>query len=380
MSTGSLFDEEPKRGSGFKIALIALAAFVLLAGAGYTAFVYSTPEGPDPEVVRANAIRDDTVIFLSQGRFAGEESNQQVFGRGRVVKYNAFAREAYFTFPEAAPEEFDQFKSKYFVDPAKLEFGEEKDGTIELGKYTLTRSPGAFHFFRTPLDNVRIDTKQSLSFQYSTVNYTASLDELRNLTNNSQLYGGRMLAKAPERRDKPTIVFANHGIMVAKPDEPTLKRLTDELLKGIEGREAKIQRLVDFVSSEIEYSYTEALMNGELLKRPSETLMTRSGDCSNKTILLASLLEQIGEEYILLYMPRHITVAVPQGAFENNNKLDFTWANKPWMIAETTLAGFRIGQTRLSDINQLAKVDYVQDPKLSEVIFDASSFEVLKFF
>ena len=50
------------------------------------------------------------------------------------------------------------------------------------------------------------------------------------------------------------------------------------------------------------------------------------------------------------------------------------------MIAETTLAGFQIGQTRVSDINQLAKVDYVQDPKLSEVIFDASSFEVLKFF
>ena len=380
MPTGSLFDEEPIRGSGLKIASIALAALVFLAGAGYTAFVFSTPEGPNPEVVRANAIRDDTVIFLSQGRFAGEESNQQIFGRGRVVKYNAFAREAYFTFPETAPEEFDQFKTQYFVDPAKLEFGEEKDGTIELGKYNLTRSPGAFHFFRTPLENVRIDTKQTLSFQYSTVNYTASLDELRNLTNNSQLYGGRMLARAPQRRDKPTIIFANHGIMVAKPEEPTLKRLTDELLKGIEGREAKIQRLVDFVSGEIEYSYTEALMNGELLKRPSETLMTRSGDCSNKTILLASLLEQIGEEYILLYMPRHITVAVPQGAFENNNKLDFTWANKPWMIAETTLAGFQIGQTRVNDTNQLAKVDYVQDPKLSEVIFDASSFEVLKFF
>jgi hypothetical protein len=50
------------------------------------------------------------------------------------------------------------------------------------------------------------------------------------------------------------------------------------------------------------------------------------------------------------------------------------------MIAETTLAGFQIGHTRIDDINKLAKVDYVQDPKHSEVIFDASSFEVLKFF
>lgn len=380
MPTGSLFDEEPRGGSGLKTALIAIVALVLFAAAGYAAYVYSTPAGPDPEVVLADAIRDDTVIFLSQARFAGDESNRQVFGTGRVVKYNAFKREAYFTFPETVPEEFGQFKAKHFVDAARLEYGDEKDGVIELGKYTLTKSPAAFHFFRTPLDNVRIDTKQNLSFPFATVNYTASLDELRKLSNNSQLYGGRMIAQAPERRDKPTIIFANHGIMVAKPDEPTLKRLAGDLLKGIEGREARIQRLLDFVSAEIEYSFTEALMNGELLKRPSETLMTRNGDCSNKTILLASLLEQIGEEYRLLYMPRHITVAVPQGAFPNDNKIDFTWDNKPWMIAETTLAGFQIGQTRISEPDKLAKVDYVQDPKLSEVIFDASSFEVLKFF
>ena len=380
MSAGSLFDEEPKGGSGLKIALIAGLAFVVFATGGYGAYVYTKPQGPNPEVVLADAIRDETVILLSQARFAGEESNRQIFGRGRVVKYNAFNRQAYFTFPETAPEEFDQFKAKYFADPSKLEFGDEKDGTVELGKYTLTRSPEAFHFFRTPLDNVRIDTKQNLNFQYSTANYTASLEELRNLSNNSQLYGGRMIAKVPERRDRPTIVFANHGIMVAKPEEPTLKRLTDDLLKGVEGREARIQKLLDFVSGEVEYSYTEALMNGELLKRPSETLMTRSGDCSNKTILMASLLEQIGEPYLLLYMPRHITVAVPQGSFANDNKLDFNWDSKPWMIAETTLAGFQIGHTRIDDINKLAKVDYVQDPKHSEVIFDASSFEVLKFF
>jgi len=233
MSTGSLFDEEPKGGSGLKIALIAMVALVLFAAGGYAAYHFTKPAGPDPEVVVANAIRDETVILLSQARFAGEESNRQIFGRGRVVKYNAFKKEAYFTFPETPAEEFEQFKSKYFADPKKLEFGDEKDGTVELGKYTLTRSPEAFHFFRTPLDNVRIDTKQNLNFQYASANYTASLDELRNLSNNSALYGGRMIAKAPDRRDQPTFIFANHGIMVAKPEEPTLKRLVDQLLKAV---------------------------------------------------------------------------------------------------------------------------------------------------
>ncbi len=107
--------------------------------------------------------------------------------------------------------------------------------------------------------------------------------------------------------------------------------------------------------------------------------MTRTGDCSNKTILLASLLEQIGEEYILLYCPRHITVAVPQGNFADNNKLDFTWNNKQWLIAETTLPGFQVGKTLVTEANLLTHVEYVQNPKNADVIFDANSYEVLKF-
>jgi hypothetical protein len=108
--------------------------------------------------------------------------------------------------------------------------------------------------------------------------------------------------------------------------------------------------------------------------------MTRNGDCSNKTILLASLLEQIGEEYILLYCPRHITVAVPQGNYPNDNSLDFKWDKRSWMIAETTLAGFQIGYTKVQDFTRLTTINYVQDPKLSEIIFDANSFETLKFY
>ena len=184
----------------------------------------------------------------------------------------------------------------------------------------------------------------------------------------------------PGRRDEPQFVFANHGIMVAKPGEPSLDRLVDELLKDVPNdRNSRIQRLVDFVSRDIEYSFVEA-SSGETLKRASETLMTRSGDCSNKTILLASLLEQIGEEYLLIYVPQHITVIVPQGDFPDDNKLDFTWNQKNWLIAETTLPGFQIGKTKVADSLRLTHINYVQDPKNADVIFDANSYEVLKFF
>ena len=133
------------------------------------------------------------------------------------------------------------------------------------------------------------------------------------------------------------------------------------------------------MTNEIEYDYTEAVGSRETLKRPNEVLMSRTSDCSNKTILMASLLEQIGEDYLLLYCPQHITVAVPQGEFPNENKLSFNWSGKDWMIAETTLPNFEIGKTKVTESVKLTSVQYVQKPKQTNVIFEAHTFRPLEF-
>ncbi len=380
MSSGSLFDSEADKGSNLKIYAIALIAFVMLAGVGYGFYWYSSPVPVSPDEVFASEIRDNTVLMLAQPTFSGDEFRRQLLGKGRIAKYAWREKVAYFTFPETGEAEFQDFLSTYIRDASKIDFGKLENGRIALGDYKLTVGPDAFRFFRTTTDNIRINPRQALNFSFNGVSYNVSLEELRNLTNNSQLYGGRLITQATTRSDEPQMVFANHGIMVAKPNEPSLKRLSDELLKDIgPDRESRIQRLVDFVSNEIAYSYTEAVGATETLKRANETLMTRSADCSNKTILLASLLEQIKEEYILLYCPQHITVAIPQGNYLNENGLDFMWNQKPWMIAETTMPGFQIGKSRVQNANKLTKINYVQDPKNANVIFDASSYAVLKF-
>jgi hypothetical protein len=381
MSAGSIFDSDEKRGPNLTMLFIALAAFVVLAAAGYTAYWLSSPPPPDFAGIHAAEVREAMIFLLAQPSFSGDEFRRQLLGKGKIEKYRWKEKEAYFTFPETAEEEFQEFLSKYIVDPAKLQFGSTAGDRIRLDEYELRPGPNAYRFFKTTSDNLRLDTTQTVAFPFSTVTYTISLDELRNFSNNSQLYGGKLVAKMPERSNEPQMVFANHGIMVAKPGEPSLKRLIDDLLKDVgDNREARIQRLVDFVSTEIEYSFTEAVSSREKLKRASETLMTRSADCSNKTILLASMLEQIGEEYLLLYSPRHITVAIPQGGFANDNKLDYTWDNRPWVIAETTAAGFQVGKSMVLEPNRLTNVQYIQDPKNSNVIHDANSYRILDFF
>jgi hypothetical protein len=380
MSAGSIFESETeKRGPNLTTVVIAFVALVVLCGAATGVYFYTKPAPRTSDEARAQEIRDTTVMMLAQPTFSGEDFRQQILGKGRLVKFVRSLKDAYFVFPADNDNEFQQFVGKYFIDPAKIEFAKATNGEIELGGYSLPETSGV-KFFRTTLENIQIDPDQDLSFQLKDVAYMPSLNELRNLANSSELYGGKLIARMPSRRDEPQFIFANHGIMVAKPGEPSLKRLVDQLLKDVPtDRSSRIQRLVDFVSNDIEYNFREAT-GGETLKRASETLMTRSGDCSNKTILLASLLEQIDEEYILIYCPGHITVAVPQGDFPDENQLDFTWSNKNWLIAETTLAGFQIGKTKVAESLRLTHVNYVQDPKNADVIFDASSYEVLKFF
>ena len=381
MPAGSIFESEENRGSNLKTILIAAGALLVLLSVGYAAYWISSPPPPDLSAINASEIRESMVFLLAQPSFSGDELREQLLGKGRIAKYAWREKQVYFTFPETSEEEFKDFLGKYIADVSKVDFGNTIDGIVKLDQYELNQSPGAFRFFKTTTDNFKLDAKQTVTFPFSSVNYTISLDELRNLSNNSQLYGGRLVAKMPEKRDEPQMVFANHGIMVTKPGEPSLKRLINDLLKDVgDDREARVQRLVDFVSTEIEYSYSEALSGREKLKRANETLMTRSADCSNKTILLASLLEQIGEEYILLYCPRHITLAIPQGNFTNENNLDFTWEQKPWLIAETTAPGFQVGKSMVLESNRLTNVSYIQDPKNSNVIHDAQSYRILDFF
>lgn len=379
MSTGSLFEEEKKSSLPRVFLVIGLIVLLIAAAVGFYAYRSNQERVKVAKDVRAEEnFRDTAINMLSHSTFSGDEFRSQLLGKGRLERYERVNSDLYFTYPASSQAEFDEFVSKFFIDKTKLEMAPEKNGKLELGGYSVRISDQTPYFFRTSVKNFKVDANQTLTFPFKTVNYTLNLRETKAFLDNSQVYGGNLAADATQRTDDPTVVFANHGIMVAKPNEPSLQRLVNDILQGETVRENKIQKLLDFVSNEIAYNYTEAL-GGETLKRPNEILMTRNGDCSNKTILLASLLEQIGEDYIMLYCPKHITVAVPQGNFPNENKMDFEWEKKNWLIAEGTAPGFQIGKSRLQDFDKITPVNFVQRPKEKNLIFDAHSLRVLEF-
>jgi hypothetical protein len=255
---------------------------------------------------------------------------------------------------------------------------------MRLGDYTLTRSTEKGFFFKTPIDNVKFDPAVVLKFPYGAATYTLDVNELGDFLQNKSIFGGRMNARTGESRGGLPTVFANHGAFVARPGEPSLRRFVGELTRDIpadgEGaREARVQRVLDFVSREIEYDQREATYSFELLKRPNEVLMSGESDCSNKAILLGSLLEQLGEDYLFVYLPGHITVAVRQGGFPARNGLWLEWDGQAWLIAEGTAPGFRIGLDRLQDEGRFKQFRYVQRPRERDAIFDVATRRQLSF-
>lgn len=332
--------------------------------------------------------RDAVLSCLAHPGFVGTKLVEQVLGRVKLELLQVSDREVYFSTPapEKVGEQFESMIAHFIIDPKRILMGEDDgEGRLRLGKYSLLRSDDKHLFFKTPLDNIKFDPSIVLKFPFKFATYTLNMSELLDFLDNKTIFGGRMNARMEQLRAGVPVVFANHGALVARPEETSLRRFVEELTRDIpaggEGaREARVQRVLDFVSNEIKYDLRETTYRFELLKRPNEVLMSGQSDCSNKTILLGSLLEQLGEDYLFVYTPDHITVAVKQGSFPASNGLFLAWQDEVWLIAEGTAPGFRIGRDRVHEEKRFKQFQHIQRPRDRDVIFDLASGRKLSFY
>ena len=385
--------------SGSRALQVVLVVIVVIAVGGGAFAVYKLNVSPTrasnsrptrPLLVPLTAeerIRDAMLSYLTQPGFAGAKMAEQVLGPVRLERLYVPDREVYFSAPapEQAHESFETMVARFVIDPKRIEIASD-DGTghLHVGRYSLRQSADKQVFFKTPVDNIKFDPAIVLKFPFKEATYTIAIPELIDFLDNKSIFGGKMNARMEQTRAGQPVIFANHGAFVARPEETSLRRFVDELIRdipadGADAREARVQRLLDFVSREIVYDEREATYNFELLKRPNEVLMTGESDCSNKTILLGSLLEQIGEDYLFVYTPDHITVAVRQGHFPLRNGLSLEWERQTWLIAEGTAPGFRIGIDRVEKEERLKQFKQVQRPRDRNVIFDLATGRQLSF-
>jgi hypothetical protein len=373
----------------FVVASIFAALLVVAAGGYFAMDAARAPFPPDPPGTPSpipDRTRDTVLLYIAQPRFSGKELERQVFGDAQLELLDLREKAVYFSFPKAALDSgaLDEQMKQFTTDLARVERAREDGGRLVLGTHSLAETAEKACLLRTPVDNVRVDPNLVVQVPFQRGTYSLKAGELCDFIENRTVFGGLLNADTGAERDGRPLVVANHGAFVAKPGEASLDRFVKGLLADIpvdgdQAREKRVQRLLDFVSTEIKYDFVEASYDVETLKRPNEVLMSRTSDCSNKTILLASLLEQIGEDYLLVYMRQHITVAVKQGRFDDANRLDFDWKGERWLVAESTAPGFKIGRDRLARQSQFKDILYVQQPRRTSVITRFSTGDDLEF-
>lgn len=311
-------------------------------------------------------LRDVVVSYMSEPTFRSKDFVQQVTGTEADLKlYDMDERTLYFSINK---KDYDSATTlnKLTIDRNAVDFGFEQNGDVFLGAYTL-KGTGRM-LFRFPKNDFKPDSTRNVSVKLGNgMEYSQTVNELADFADNVSVYGGK---NDPEV--KKNKYLADHGAFVSVPGEKSLTRLVKLIVKDGSSEEEKAQTLLNFVTSQISFSQKEAYGGYEVLKRPNEVLMTGVSDCSGLTILYASLLEQAGIEYLLVYSPGHIAVAV-EGKFTNTNGLAVSFEGKKYSIAETTVNGFIIGNTMLLKKDISDDITFLQRPGRESKFIDYKS-------
>ena len=337
------------------------AAAAIVGGAAW-----STRRRWMPNFVTQDEVNETTLLLLASPVFSGSRFAEQVIGPTEISLYDLDAHEVYFTAPAAAWSDRGARPAlaKFLADPESIQILSSDSDRIR---------------FKTGDKNFQVNPDLLLIFPYSGVEYKVSLRELTRYLNNTCIWGGKLdIVIGRDSYSGKPICLSNHGAFVAKAGEPSLARFVGQLTKAVDpaqtdSRERKIQTLVDFVTSQVRYDYAEASWQGETLKRPTEVLMSGGSDCSGKTILLASLLEQINEDYLMVYMDQHIAVAVKQGGFQLQRGIHFSFEKTKWILVEATAEEFTVGNSAVDYPNGVPKIRYLQRPRDKNVIIDADT-------
>ena len=317
------------------------------------------------EEITYDKVRNTVLTYLMFRKHGGAPFEDQLFPNINPVLFDPRDRSIYFTLSDedCNPSHRSQRMESYVFDTNAIAWSRLKaDSSYSIGAYRNRWSERQGCACKTDLENIKIDTSVVLTFPYQRATFQISLRELTKSLDDRYIYGGKKVLTDYVRSEE--VRFYNHGALVTHKEEPSLARLTKILLEDIpqEHREERIQRLLDFVSDDIVYDDWEGRGERELLKRPTESLMYGKTDCGNKSILFASLLEQIDEKYLLVYSPEHLSVAVPLGKFSQENEHHFEWDDQIWVSCETTLPNFRIGVDRIQGYYTFETIRYLQQP------------------
>ncbi len=243
-------------------------------------------------------------------------------------------------------EDWKAAREKLTKRPDATDFSQSTKQPYKLDKYVLNKPD--IYFFRIDATDFKVDPDAKVVIPFPRATYDPTASELSGFIRDKEIMGGKDFFVAGHRGEK-TVYSSNFGAQVAVPGEPSLTRLAIKLVGEEKRPERMAQKLLDFVTVEIEYDHDEQEWSDykQVIKRADEVLMTRKATCASKAALYASLLEQVGIDYVLVYYPSHLAVFV-KGRFRDDNGHSLLLDGQRYYYAESTTPGFVIGVTEIT--------------------------------
>lgn len=162
-------------------------------------------------------------MMLAQPTYSGDSFREQVLGKVSLFRYFLDTKELYFTAPELSEQEFNDAIARFVVDRSKITLATDSSVKLRLDKYTMDKTSEISYFFKTALENLKFDPNTNFDFPYQGATYNLTMREMLDFAENKTVYGGRVAATTNPQIDGKAIMFGNHGSMVSKPDEPSIK-------------------------------------------------------------------------------------------------------------------------------------------------------------
>lgn len=313
----------------------------------------------------------EAINLIAQPSFAGDYMFYKLTsGRAILERYYVDTKQVYFTCDTA--DYHSSNLGKFVINKDSITRAKEENGILVLGDMRYNEPGRAF--FKMPVSNFKIDSNKVIETKYENgISYKITLSQILDFTYLRSVLGGGAVAIS-----ESNIHFMNHGSVVAKKGEKSLTDMVNQLTKGISTQELKSQKLLDFVTKQIEYNKDEANNSYETIKRPDEVLFTKNSDCSGKTILYASLLQQINIKWCLFYFENHVCIGVA-GNFAGRDQLKFKLDGTDYYLAETTDPTAVIGYDSWNGVMNESNLEFYQTSDKGSDIFDYKTKNKLKF-
>jgi hypothetical protein len=281
---------------------------------------------------------------------------------------DAMENELYFIFPRYGIKRADVLQ-KICQDTSDVFFAPCANGDCTFG--SMQGNVDSIVPFRMPINNLKFDTNLVFRTQLKSILYSIDLKHLHKVQDTNMYYhfpNVMIVTGVFENENKAM----NIGSYISKKGDTLLSSLANRLTINCHSLEQKAQALLKFVTNEIEYSYADYWYQSEIVRTAHEVLLTGLADCSGKSTLYASLLEQLDIPYCLLYYPHHMNIGVP-GNFSLRNNYYFKIENTVYFEAETTTPNFVIGESRLSNGDALNTILLYQIPRKSKDIINVKT-------